>query len=254
MDDVKRVLEILRELATIDSNIEKIEQSILTGSEGLTPILEEMGKSLSLKEILEKLEERKNSFQERIDSLTSEIEEKEKQIREMEEDIEKKRDLMNKSNEYLNQARHNEEYLKMVSAINEATKNIAKNEMAINSLQGELKKLRGKLESIKKKREEQVPILDERIEIIKKCLSEMDSKKSKYIKRREELLAQLPPDLSARYERVKKIRGSAVALIDDKVCTGCFSVIPHQRFAIVKRETTLITCEQCGRFLIWKKE
>ncbi len=254
MERQKDMIVVLRELALIDERIEKIEQSILFESEGLISVMEEVGKNLSLKEILNKLIEKKTELNERYEEKIREIENRKKAIEEKKEEIEDRKDYIARGNELLNQTKHNDEFLKIVSALNEAAKIIANNEITVSTLQNEINRFTKDAEKLKEKMEEEIPEIDKRIEIIENGIDEMDKKKEECIKRKEKLLSELPPEIASRYNRIKNLRGSAVAIIDGQICTGCSSILPPQRVAEVKKGQILLTCEQCGRFLVWNIE
>lgn len=50
--------------------------------------------------------------------------------------------------------------------------------------------------------------------------------------------------------RASAINGLAVATIERKSCSGCFSSIPPQRQSEIRQRKKVIVCEQCGRILV----
>ncbi|MDI6807986.1 MAG: C4-type zinc ribbon domain-containing protein [Candidatus Eisenbacteria bacterium] len=69
---------------------------------------------------------------------------------------------------------------------------------------------------------------------------------------REELASSLKPDLKARYERILESKaGQAVAEVKRGGCGGCFAVLPPQTVNEVRKREKVISCEACGRILIW---
>lgn len=70
---------------------------------------------------------------------------------------------------------------------------------------------------------------------------------------RQQLLPKIPKPVLGNYERVRKAKeGLGVVPIDNGICTGCFSNLPPQTALEIKRMNQLITCQTCGRFLIWE--
>ena len=69
------------------------------------------------------------------------------------------------------------------------------------------------------------------------------------------LTVDLDATLLKRYERIREAKGGiAVATVIGGACSGCFRSIPPHEMQNLKRDDRLITCEGCGRILIWKPE
>jgi predicted nucleic acid-binding Zn-ribbon protein len=72
---------------------------------------------------------------------------------------------------------------------------------------------------------------------------------------RRKIVAEVPPDLLKRYERIRTGKaGIAVAAIRRERCSACLSPIPPQRIIEVERQDHLYSCEACGRILIVTSE
>lgn len=54
------------------------------------------------------------------------------------------------------------------------------------------------------------------------------------------------------YNRLKNSRGSGVSIIENEICTECYSTIPLQLFVEVRKGNKIYTCQSCGRILIYK--
>lgn len=67
---------------------------------------------------------------------------------------------------------------------------------------------------------------------------------------REELEAQIAPQLLGRYRRLVERTGRAVVPVIGSSCTGCFSAIPHS-FVSSTHANQVLQCEACGRILYW---
>jgi predicted nucleic acid-binding Zn-ribbon protein len=65
-------------------------------------------------------------------------------------------------------------------------------------------------------------------------------------------LPLLSEKIRKRYERILKVKkDSGVANLIGDVCQGCFSRVPPQHAHEVRRNDTILTCEACGRILIY---
>jgi predicted nucleic acid-binding Zn-ribbon protein len=72
---------------------------------------------------------------------------------------------------------------------------------------------------------------------------------------REQLVADLDKALLARYERIRDNKdGLAVTSVENGACGGCFRRIPPHEMQNLKRDDRIITCEGCGRIIIWRWE
>lgn len=72
---------------------------------------------------------------------------------------------------------------------------------------------------------------------------------------RERRVAELPPALRARYERVLASgRNPAVVPLSKNACGGCYTAQPPQRIQEVRQGEFVVVCEFCGRLLIGTAE
>ena len=72
---------------------------------------------------------------------------------------------------------------------------------------------------------------------------------------RASLVARLPAGTRSRYERIRASReGRAVVPILKGACGGCFRAQPPQMLQEARRGDRLLSCDGCGRLLIWPPE
>ncbi len=72
---------------------------------------------------------------------------------------------------------------------------------------------------------------------------------------RVRLVADLEPRLLKQYERIRKSKGGiAVTSVENGACGGCFRRIPPHEMQNLKKDDRILTCEGCGRIIIWKWE
>jgi len=73
-------------------------------------------------------------------------------------------------------------------------------------------------------------------------------------KHRTEIAERLSSAMRARYERISKGKnGVAVVPVRKGACGGCFTALPAQRINEIKLSDRLVTCEHCGRILVWNE-
>ncbi|TET19987.1 MAG: hypothetical protein E3J78_05040 [Candidatus Cloacimonadota bacterium] len=115
------------------------------------------------------------------------------------------------------------------------------------------------MENEKKEEEQALNKMQERYEKDKKMLEEKKVLFEKEIMEkkveRENIGTELESSLLKRYERIRKLRdGIAVVQIQGENCGGCFTRIPPQVINEAKRGDRILTCESCGRIIIYMEE
>ncbi len=177
------------------------------------------------------------------------------QRKQLEQEIESSKERLKKSQNTLFSVKTTREYDAISSEIEQAKHNIVdcerklidqmtREEEAIKT--GE--RARSKLVIIDAERQEKQADMQERLE------SSQDEE-IKLQHEREKLVIRLKKPVFSHYERIRKIRdGIGVAHLDNGACTYCFSMIPPQRQAEVKRMNDLILCEVCGCILVSTKD
>jgi hypothetical protein len=72
---------------------------------------------------------------------------------------------------------------------------------------------------------------------------------------RQNILVRLEAPLIAVYERVRRGKGAGtVVAVRHRACSGCFKTLPPQLIQELRKGETVITCDSCGRILIWDGE
>jgi len=116
-----------------------------------------------------------------------------------------------------------------------------------DELKKEIERLKEKLGTVKKHSEAELEGLKKEMEVIgSKVRDKMEERKLKAAKIHRQTLSI--------YERVRKGRGGhAVVRVSESrsACSGCFKTLPPQRIQELKRQDQVITCQNCGRILIW---
>ena len=60
----------------------------------------------------------------------------------------------------------------------------------------------------------------------------------------------LQPQVVSTYERLLEVReGQALALLENRICQGCYMEVPPNLYVRVARGVELVQCPNCGRFL-----
>jgi len=132
------------------------------------------------------------------------------------------------------------------------------------------------LKAENKKIEDTMIGLLEEDETLKKSLSKAESETEEYVAIRKDKLvalhgeqesltktldtirakfdakfARLPDETKDLYHKIKMVRGNAVSLISNQICTGCSSILTPQVVNELKKRNEILTCDNCGRILIF---
>lgn len=67
------------------------------------------------------------------------------------------------------------------------------------------------------------------------------------------IVATLEPAAIQTYQRILKLRGSAVAEVRDEFCLGCSTKVTPQNFMEVMRNDRIHNCPHCQRILYYRK-
>jgi hypothetical protein len=67
------------------------------------------------------------------------------------------------------------------------------------------------------------------------------------------VVAVLEPETLQTYQRIVKLRGSAVAEVRDEFCLGCRTKVTSQNFMEVMRNDRILHCPHCHRILYYSR-
>lgn len=72
---------------------------------------------------------------------------------------------------------------------------------------------------------------------------------------RRNIIVRLEDNMVSIYERVRKGKGGgAIVHVRHRACSGCFKTLPAQLVQEIRRAERIITCDSCGRILIWSDD
>lgn len=227
---------------------------------------------LKLQEIdydLMELDRSKDYLPDMINNLKKEIEVTSKNLRESEErltqqnlqrkrlelDLEQTNTELGKLQKQMLDIKTNREYDALVTEIANRKLKISNTEeelletlTEIDELQDKIKEYKEKLSEVKKNNQVQLESLQKELDSIgTKIKQKEDERKNVSVRMNKYILST--------YERVKKVKGGvAVVPVKKRACSGCYKSLPPQRIQEIKKGDTLITCDSCGRILIWMNE
>jgi predicted nucleic acid-binding Zn-ribbon protein len=177
-----------------------------------------------------------------------------KKRRDLEGQVKDLKVLAGKFKRQLNDVKTNKEYSALLKEIEETNKKadtieeeIINELIAADDIEKEIKSANAK------KAEEESRLLKEK-DVIFQSQKELEGKKEKLTRERQEILPQIPPDQLKLYLRInKKMNGVALSPVTDDFCSLCQMRIRPQILNELMEMNKIITCEACGRILYWQK-
>ncbi|WP_034274947.1 zinc ribbon domain-containing protein [Haloechinothrix halophila] len=88
------------------------------------------------------------------------------------------------------------------------------------------------------------------------AMADLDSQQAGKEEERTRLVAPLPADLLAQYERVRAARGRGAGLLRSRRCGTCQLELDHTALSDIKNAApdAVVTCENCGAILVRTEE
>ncbi|MGC9943783.1 MAG: C4-type zinc ribbon domain-containing protein [Verrucomicrobiota bacterium] len=167
-------------------------------------------------------------------------------------EIEAKKSQIEKYANQQLQTRKNEEYKALAHEIDMAKEAIFKIEdqeivlmEQTEAAQKTVARATAEAAAAKKLLEEQIGLLNQREENLKKELAELQQG-------RLEITAAVEETARNRYERLFKTKGENVVVgVEHSVCGGCHMKLPPQIIASCRGHSELVACPNCGRILYY---
>ena len=161
---------------------------------------------------------------------------------------------LKKYQEQLYQVTTNREYDAITIEIDTAKDRIDESELEEIELDDHADELRKEIGEIS----DQITTLSTNLEAYEKELQEklsLTNREEENLRnQRKDLVTGIDRSILGTYERVRKAKkGIAVVAVQRQACGGCFSAIPPQRVLELRQRNKFITCEVCGRILIWQE-
>ncbi|UCG53087.1 MAG: hypothetical protein JSW58_05910 [Candidatus Latescibacterota bacterium] len=235
MTDLRRELHLLISIAKLDGDLNACRTELAL----LPAKIEEVNKSVAV-----------------IDKAMSEaaahFEDMKKERRSLERMLDDHTEKIKKLRTQLMEVKTNKEYTAMLQEIEHLEKGIDDKEERLLILMDELDQQSARNRGFTSENEEkrkhlltEKTNLENRTKALGETVKRLEAEKPK-------ILAELDPLTKKRYDRIlAKLGDFAVAHVEADICHGCFSRIPPQTALEVKKNDQIITCEVCGRILVF---
>ncbi len=201
---------------------------------------------------IEALEEKLKEASQRLDDGKAALEQLKKKKRHSELELQDAEAGLKELQAKMYEVKTNKEYDALQSEIGSKKEKISNSEEEILSLMSQIEEAEEEVE----RQEESFHSLSEEsgseLKAQKKDLATLEEKIAIKKSERDNLIAHIPQNMLSVYERISKGKGGlAVVKVRRGACGGCFKSLPPQKIQEIRRRDKLITCENCGRILIW---
>lgn len=204
---------------------------------------------------IEEIDRKINQMSDQLAQNKEKLDRISKEKRSLERDVDAYNEKIR--NEKLKQqsVKSNKEFRAMNAEIEYLQKLIDRDESRILEIMEESEKRRNEINQFSNSVEKEIRTLEKKKEELERLIKE--SKEDLMVLQDEK--ARIMPHLSDRirkkYLRILEVKGdSGVANLVDDVCHGCYSKVPPQKAYEVRKNDRIITCETCGRILVYYPE
>lgn len=233
--DLKRDLHVLISIAKVDAAINENRKELVR----LPRQMEKARKSLA-----------------DIDGLETDakanIEDMTKERRALEEAVEDNAVKVTRYKTQLMEVKTNKEYTAMLHEIDHVEKDTDEKEERLLILMDELDQREDENTQYLEQSTREKQALNTEQSRLEVLIKELQAETEKLQAEKPKLLLEVNPQIKKRYDRLlAKLGDFAVTHVDGDTCHGCFTRIPPQVLVEVRRNDQLITCEACGRMLVY---
>jgi predicted nucleic acid-binding Zn-ribbon protein len=158
---------------------------------------------------------------------------------------------INKLNTQTFAVKTNEEYRAILNEVEFLKKSNSEVEDEMLTILEEEEKIENSIDKSRTESKEYVDTKKAKIDDLRNECESMQEKQKTAEVRLEDNLAKLPDDLKELYGRIARVRGTAVCMITDNTCTGCYANLTHQFLNELKKRNKILICGNCGRILVY---
>jgi predicted nucleic acid-binding Zn-ribbon protein len=226
---------------------------LLLKLQGLDYQLGELERSKDyLPDMIDNLEGEIKAAKQGLDEASDQLEATKLEHKRLELRVKEKTTDLERLKSQMTQIKTNKEYDALSREIDSTRQEIASAEDGILEALEAIEQLNTDLEEKTKALEELKETNGQQLSNIKAEIDSVGDKIKIKQGERENILVRLDKPLVAVYERVRRGKGAgAVVAVRHRACSGCFKTLPPQLIQEIRRGERVITCDSCGRILIW---
>jgi predicted nucleic acid-binding Zn-ribbon protein len=234
---MQKTLEMLLKLQTVDYDLGELERS-----------------KTYLPDMIKKLEDEITQNQEALENYEKESKQKNIELKETELEIASLNAELEKLLKKMKEIKTNREYDAITSSISTYKLKITENEDNELKLLNNLDELKEKIQEYKQKVEDVTKNNTAQLVHLRKQMGSIDEKIKIKQDERKNVVVRVDKKILSTYERVRGGKDHAVVFVKKRACGGCYKSLPPQRVQEIRKEDQIITCDSCGRILVWSED
>jgi hypothetical protein len=236
MSDIQEQISILVEVQAVDEEILQADRQIAALDDEAVSLEQEVAARETL-----------------VTSEKKDLEDLKKSYREREAEFKLNTDLIDKSNVKLRAVKTNKEYQSILKAIEDIQKKNSDLEDRMITLLDEIETVEAAIREKETQLAAFIQSSREKKETIAASVRREQETVESLNRKKAQISAKADPQVITILDEVKKkVRGMAVAPVQQEICMGCHMNIPPQLFNELQRFDELRFCPHCQRIIYWK--
>ncbi len=236
----------------------KLEQELKTIFEAQqidTKIIENERKMLFAPRMMAEMDAEIEEMYNKSDKEKAIIQELEKERRKKEKELEMEKEKITKSESKLYEVKTNKEYQALLKEIEMARESNDKTEEEILVLMDKIEEIKKDYESLTERLRKREAEVEKEKSKLNKDLESVDKTIRELKAQRDNLLSVVTDGVRETYTTlIEKRGGLAVVNLKNGVCQGCYMNIPPQLFIEATKNRQLILCPSCNRIFYFQEE
>lgn len=233
---VQEELEMLLKLQVIDYDLGELERS-----------------KEYIPDMMENLEREITEAEEKFKIAETELAESKLEQKSLELELSSRQEELKKLQNQMLAIKTNKEYDALVSQIDGVKEHINEMETRVLELIEKIEKIDGEIGGYKDKAKDIVGQNKKQLDILQEKMDSVGTKVKMKEDDRNNLKIRIPRSVMSTYDRIRKNRGgAAVVSVNKRACGGCYKALSPHLIQEIKRGQRMITCDSCGRILIWQ--
>jgi predicted nucleic acid-binding Zn-ribbon protein len=200
-----------------------------------------------------------NLLKHEIETTAKSLEQQEQEIQELEQrrrhfegELELASAELERHQQQLYEIRTNREYDALQLEIEDCKRRINESENEILLAMTSQEEYAQKLEEAKQTFAQMKKDKSSQIAQLTEDLDSIEEKVSTQLHKRKLMAKDITRRALSAYERIRKVKkDTAVVTVLRGACGGCYKRIPPQKAIEIRKNERLISCENCGRILVW---
>jgi predicted nucleic acid-binding Zn-ribbon protein len=204
-----------------------------------------------LPEIIENVKREVHEAQAQVETTRTHLEEARLKHRQLEVDLQEAQENLGKYEKQMASIKTNKEYDALTTEIESTKERIGFIEDEIILTLNEIDEMTTSLAEAQKRHELLAASNKDQLENLEREMGAVEDKVNVKLELRKNISVRVTKGTLSVYERVRRGRGSPVVVpLKKHACGACFKAQPPQRIQELRKGLTVITCDNCGRFLM----